>query len=343
MAAGDPLREQVRQTLARCPGGLVLAVSGGPDSVALLRAALAERPSPEYPLVLAHLNHQLRGQESDGDEAFVVALHQRLCAEGAEQLECVCSRIDVAAAARQCGENLEATARQLRYDWLLLVAKERKLGWIATGHTATDQAETVLHRLLRGAGWQGLRGIAACRPLADGVELVRPLLTVGRPDVLAYLHELGQPYRHDSSNDDLGHTRNRIRHELLPLLARDYNPAIVAILGRLGELAQDTYQAEIDSAAELLQAAELPRAGRLLIFDRKRLAAAARHRVRSLFRLVWQREGWPVARMGRDAWERLAGVVFGEVPAVDLPGPIHARRRRGVIQVGVLDTPRKRQ
>src|SRR5690606_24443286 len=127
------------------------------------------------------------------------------------------------------GENLEQVAREERYAWLARVAAEEGAGWVATGHTADDQAETVLHRLLRGTGLRGLRGIAARRELRPGIWLLRPLLHLGRADVLAYLGALGQDYRRDSSNLDPRFTRNRIRSELLPLL-RTFNPDVTRAL-----------------------------------------------------------------------------------------------------------------
>src|SRR5262249_46014861 len=194
-------------------GGLVVAVSGGPDSVALVRALAAARGRHDPPpLILAHLNHQLRGPESDADEGFVAGLHAALVAAGVPALDLCRGRRDVGAEARARGGNLEAVARRLRYRWRAGVARERGARWVATGHTANDQAETVLHRLLRGTGLQGLRGIAARRELEPGVGVVRPLLRATRADVLAYLGGLGQPYRHDSSNEDRRQTRNRIPH-----------------------------------------------------------------------------------------------------------------------------------
>jgi tRNA(Ile)-lysidine synthase len=205
---------------------------------------------------------------------------------------------------------------------------------VATGHTADDQAETVLHRLLRGTGLQGLRGIAPRRELETGVEVVRPLLRATRADVLAYLAALGQTYRHDSSNDSLDRTRNRIRHELLPHLVQGYNPAVVALLGRLAEQADEAWREERDAAAELLRHAELPRAGALLIFDRAALAAAPRRLVRAMLRMAWEREGWPVGGMGYEDWQRLADLVQEETGAVDLPGRVRARCRGRVLQLG---------
>jgi tRNA(Ile)-lysidine synthase len=328
----------VRRCLARLgdgPRGLVVAVSGGPDSVALVRAlgAARERDAP-IRLVLAHLNHQLRGLESDADQDFVHTLHARLVEAGVPALELCSGRLDVAGAAREEGTNLEATARRSRYRWLAEVARAHGLNWVATGHTANDQAETVLHRLLRGTGLQGLRGIAARRELEPGVSVVRPLLEATRAEVLAYLQGLGQPYREDQSNRDLRHTRNRIRHELLPHLAERYNPRVVAVLSRLAGQADEAFRAEEQAAADLLRQVELPRAGALLILDATRLAAAPRRLVRAAFRLVWAREGWPVDALGYEGWERLCGLVFDESRAVDLPGRVHARRRGGVVQLG---------
>ena len=334
-----PLVAAVRRCLDRfdLPLAGVVAVSGGPDSVALLLALIKLRgPSPAGPLVIYHCNYQLRGAESDADEAFVRELHARLVAEGTPGLGFECGRFDLRAEVARRHANLEEVARLHRYEYLRQVAVDEGLPWIATGHTADDQAETVLHRLLRGTGLRGLRGIAARRPVYRDTPLpvVRPLLTVTRAEVLTFLEQERQPYRQDSSNLDLDYTRNRIRHELLPHLAERYNPAIVAVLGRLAEQAEEVYRHEEEAARALLTAAERARAGALLIFDRRSLAAADRQRVREAFRLAWEREGWPLGGMGFDDWERLAGVVWGEGTAVDLPGGVRARALPNVVQLG---------
>jgi len=316
-------------------GGLVVAVSGGPDSVALLCLLLELAPrSVSGPVIVAHLNHQLRGAESDADEAFVRELYAGLATSCGVALQLRCELIDVAGTASAAGANLEGTARRLRYDWLGRVAQEAGVAWIATGHTADDQAETVLHRLLRGTGLKGLRGIAARRLLLPGVEIIRPLLPVRRADLLAYLREIGQGFRTDSSNSDPRYTRNRIRHQLLPLLREQFNPAVESVLSRLAEQAEEAFHAEEEQARRLLSDAERPRAGLLLVFDRPILSAAPRRLVRELFRLVWEREGWLVDKMGFDGWERLAAVALGEAAGVDLPGHIQARCGERVVQIG---------
>jgi tRNA(Ile)-lysidine synthase len=165
--------------------------------------------------------------------------------------------------------------------------------------------------------------------LAEGVELVRPLLAVMRRDVLAFLEQLGQDFREDSSNADLRLTRNRIRRELLPLLASQYNPEIVSVLARLAQQAEEAYHDEERRAAELLAEAERPRAGSILVFDAARLKAATRPDIRAMFRLVWEREGWGSGGLGFADWERLGTVARGELTATDLPGRVricHAGR-----------------
>jgi tRNA(Ile)-lysidine synthase len=317
--------------------GVVVAVSGGADSVALLRALDSARSlRTPLPLLVAHLNHQLRGDDSDADEQFVVDLHARLTAAGRPHLSLGRTRRDIAAEARAERGNLESVARRERYKWLAELARSHGMKHIVTGHSANDRAETVLHRLLRGSGLRGLRGIAARRELEPGLTLSRPLLSATRADILAYLHELSQSYREDASNDDLRYTRNRLRHALLPLLAEQYNPAIVRVLASLAAQAEEIYQSEEAAALALLSEAELPRAGPLLIFDRSRLLTAPRHRVREMFRLVWTRENWPVGGMDHAAWERVASVVFDDLTAVDLPGGLHFHRRERVVQAGCV-------
>jgi tRNA(Ile)-lysidine synthase len=307
----------------------VVAVSGGPDSIALAHALV--HSSPVQRIVIAHVNHRLRGAESDADEAFVAALPAIWRPEDPTRLTCRVTRFDTREEAR--GENLEAFAREQRYKWLAQMARTEEAAWVAAAHTADDQAETVLFRLLRGSGLDGLRAMPACRPLEGAIDLVRPLLTARRADVLAYLQSEQQPFREDSSNRDCTFTRNRIRHDLMPRLEADHNPALVASLCRLAEQAQDV-QAEMHAlAAELLNRAELPRAGDMLVFRRDVLAAAPPHRVREMFRLVWTREGWPQSAMGFDEWQRLVTLVHGDVPAWDLPGGVYARNASRVIQL----------
>jgi tRNA(Ile)-lysidine synthase len=302
----------VRNCLERLggQGRGVVAVSGGADSVALLRALAESTPGD---LVVAHLNHLLRGEESDADADFVQSLYPSL----PHRVE----SIDVVSFAKSDGDNLEAAARRIRYEFLTRVARETHASWVATAHTMDDQAETILHRLIRGSGLRGLRGIAAKRKLSPGIQLLRPLLTVSRAQVIEFLQESGQQWREDKSNQDQRFTRNRIRHELLPLL-RQFNPAIAETLARAAEQAEEVFTEIEEQSQRDLAMAERPKAGGVVILNRAALADFAGHRLRELFHAIWQREGWPLGDMTREHWQRAADVALGRAPSWDLPGRI---------------------
>jgi tRNA(Ile)-lysidine synthase len=205
---------------------VAVAVSGGRDSVCLLHV-LRELAGPVGFCVagVAHLNHQLRGAASDEDEHFVAALAARLGLPFWSERAAVGSE----------GGNLEEAARRARHRFFFRLIREGRADRVATGHTSSDQAETVLFRLLRGSGLSGLAGILPVT--REG--LIRPLIGVSREETGAYLRERGIPWREDASNADPRFARNRIRHDLLPSLERDWNPSIAAALANLGDLAAE--------------------------------------------------------------------------------------------------------
>ncbi len=219
--------------------GLRLAVglSGGADSVALLRV-LAER-ARELGLVLraAHLHHGLRGEEADGDLAFSRALAGELGLPFHEARVETESEAKADAASGKAAETIEEAARRLRYGWFRQLMASREVDAVATAHTLDDQAETVLAKFLRGAWTEGLSGIHPVVEFPEG-RILRPLLAVTRGEVEAYLGALGQGWREDSSNRHLTFTRNRIRHELLPLL-ESWNPQLREHLAQMAQLARD--------------------------------------------------------------------------------------------------------
>ncbi len=221
------------------PGDRVgVAVSGGADSVALLRLMLELRQELGIVLSVVHFNHKIRGDDADRDEQFVSDLAQSL------GLQFHCSSGDAPAVARDQGLSLEAAARQLRYGFFESLLSGDILDRVATAHTLDDQAETVLLRLIRGAWTKGLASVhpvvAVCaRGSQAAATIVRPLLEVRRFELEAYLACLGQNWRDDVTNLDPKHTRNRVRHELLPLLETSYNPAIRTVLAEMAEIARD--------------------------------------------------------------------------------------------------------
>ena len=220
---------------------LVVACSGGPDSTALLHALLALQPATGLNLHVAHLNHDFRGQEAEDDAAFVARMARRL------NLPSTVEEADPIAYQRERGiSSFEEAAREVRYRFLTRLANRIDANAIALGHTADDQAETILMHILRGAGLSGLRGMQELSPWRDAPNqetafLFRPLLQATRSETRAYCLELNIPFREDSTNSSLRFTRNRIRHKLLPIL-RDYNPQIRDALVRIGRASTESHQ-----------------------------------------------------------------------------------------------------
>ena len=170
-------------------------------------------------LYVAHLNHGLRGSAADADEVWLRSLCERL------KLMLDVEKMDVSAIAAEQGDGWEAAARSARYNFLRRAAERIGGRFVATAHTANDQVETVLHRILRGTGIEGLGGDGESEAAYAGIALVRPMLTLTRRDVVEYLSAIGQDYRTDATNQDTQWTRNRLRHELLPRFARRLQPA----------------------------------------------------------------------------------------------------------------------
>ena len=217
-----------RHAMLRAGDRVGVAVSGGSDSVALLRIMEELSRREGVRLSVLHFNHSLRGEASEGDEQFVTDLAAQLA------LPFFSCREDVASVARAGHWNLEDAGRRLRYDFFAGLVEKGKINRAAVGHTADDQAETVLARILRGTGPSGL---AAIYPVNGCV--IRPLLEIRRIELRQYLRELGQPWREDASNHDQTRLRSRLRHQVLPILEREIQPAVVANLGRLAKRSQE--------------------------------------------------------------------------------------------------------
>ncbi len=214
---------------------VLLAVSGGADSIALLHTmkALASAGTVHADLVCVHINHRLRGSESDGDERFVIETATAL------GLDVVFRTVDVKAHAKAHKLSLETAARQLRLKRFAEAARANGCKWIATGHQQDDNAETVLQRLSRGTGFRGLAAIAPTRKLEGDLWLARPLLDCRRSEIVAYLESKGLPWREDRTNTDCAHTRNFVRHRLLPALERQ---SVGSLVGELAELAASAWK-----------------------------------------------------------------------------------------------------
>jgi len=293
--------EQVLRTISRysmLPRGAHagVAVSGGADSVALLHLLHRLAPAREWSLAVLHFDHHLREAESDGDRRFVETLAASL------GLPCFAGSADVRAAAQ--GGNLEQTARHLRYRFFAEVRERQALDVVATGHTASDQAETVLMRLLRGASPDSLAGI---RAVNDG-WIVRPLLELTRDQVRQWLRAAGLNWREDSSNTENCYDRNRLRHEVLPLLRSQWNPKVEGALARLAALAardEEFWQSQVDAIWS--EAAARNGLGIVLNVERLRLEHPAL-RARVLMRACVEAAGGPL-RMTNEQVDGLLSLV----------------------------------
>jgi tRNA(Ile)-lysidine synthase len=213
------------------------------------------------------------------------------------------------------------------------MARRANVPFIATGHTADDQAETVLFRMLRGSGLRGLAGIPPLRRWR-GVTIIRPMLHIRRAMVLDYLAARQQSFRTDSSNESLRFARNRIRQQLIPFLEREFSPLIVARLNTLADQAGQWDRALNLHVVRCLRRCELARSAALVILDVQKLANYSEFLLCEIGRHIWRREHWPQGDMSAAHWHRLAAAMRGAVSAVDFPGGISARHLPRVVRIG---------
>ena len=226
------LLEFIRERqLMRAGDRVGIAVSSGADSVALLRAVVELRDELGVVLSVAHFHHGIRA-EADSDQQFVNALADQF------DLDFHVASADVPAHAASKHMTLEAAGRELRYRWMRGLIAEGKLDKIATAHTQDDQAETVLMRVIRGAGTRGLAGIYPSIVEDESAVIIRPFLQTARSDIVQYLRSLNQEWREDATNLDLAHLRNRVRHELIPILETKFNPSLRRTLSENAEVAR---------------------------------------------------------------------------------------------------------
>lgn len=300
--------------LVERPASVLLAVSGGCDSVALACGWLELAGRRGDRLAVAHFDHRMR-PESGRDAEFVSAFAARWGIE---------FHSERAASTGRCSEE---SARRRRYAFLARAARQLGFSYVAVAHTADDQVETVLQAILRGTGLAGLGGMPAARSLDGHTRVVRPMLTIARHCAKAFLDERGQAYCTDTSNRDTSYTRNRIRHELLPLLRQEFNPRVDAALTRLAEIARlATAHLERD-AAQLLQTAIIDSSPAAVVMRSEPLASADRLLACQAVRLLFTRQGWPRQRLGMAELRRITALAEGPNPAAwDLPGGVRVAR-----------------
>lgn len=326
---------------------VAVAVSGGADSVALLLALVEQAPQHGLVLSVAHVNHELRGEESHGDEAFVTEL------AATHGLPFHVLRRNVLQAARSSRQGIEETAREVRYAFFASLVAVGKVDSVATAHTLDDQAETVLMRLLRGAWTEGLGAIHPVVELPGNGRIVRPLLATTRVQVEAFLKTRRQAWREDSSNTDQSFTRNRVRHQLLPALL-EYNPRLRESLANLSATARDEeacWQAELADVLPMIllhgkpvrgggrSASTLPGENSLSI-EIERLRSLHPAKRRRVLRAAIGKLG---ATLGFEHTEVLLNMCgFGTAKAptrLDLPNGIRAERSARELRLSVNGGP----
>lgn len=306
----EKLKNRLREVPVSSQNVLV-AVSGGADSVALLRGLEALRPEINLRLIVAHFNHKIRGEAADNDENWVADLSEKLeipCYIGVAQTEPE-STIS------------EENARDQRYQFLIETAQKTGARFVVLAHHADDQAETVLHHILRGTGISGLRGIPRSRQLVEGVTLIRPMLDIRRAEIIDYLHEISQEFRIDHTNSESQFTRNRIRNELLPSLRKDFNPQFETALLRLSQQAGE-YQQLVDSIVDGLESSVfVDRQENICRINMDALEYQPLLIIRSCFVRLWTLQNWPRKSMGNHEWTVLSESLQSK-KSFTLPGAI---------------------
>lgn len=308
---------------------MLLAVSGGADSVALLRGSLELARQQPVDFCVAHLDHGLRTQSAD-DARWVAALCEQLTVKAVIQQTTV----------ERDGRSLEEAARQVRYDFLQTVAEQLSCSTIVTAHHAGDQVETVLHNLVRGTGISGLRGMQNVREIGNGIRLARPMLQIDRLTIDEYLESIGQASRVDVTNTDRSLTRSRIRHELIPQLEQEYNPKVRTALLRLAQQSAELEDTLNQLADDALLKSILEKTDDVVRLSRSKLASLPDHLLRHCFLRLWAQQSWPRQRMGFREWNRLAESCRS-VLKFDLPDRMRVRCRSDLLFIERAVVPNK--
>ena len=333
------------------PKKILLAVSGGADSVAMFHCVRRLDGVTPDQLIVAHFDHGVR-PDSASDAAWVRQLAET------SGVQCVIGSRNAADLADNDGyDDSEDALRRARYLFLEREAHRFGVRTVWTAHTLDDQIETVLHRILRGTGLRGLTGIPVTRPFDNGngdsmeqIRIFRPMLQIDRLAIVDFLREIGQPWREDATNAATDYTRNRIRHELLPLIESRYASGVRRSLARLATLANDavrhldtriarwydqvirieteTVPANTDSAENRTTENTTVRV------DRASLADQESELIRELLRRIWRECRWPQREMGFDHWNTLAGMLHTGSPRRRMfPGGILATVRRHALEL----------
>jgi tRNA(Ile)-lysidine synthase len=329
LPSGRPLVEKAMQTISAyrmlegC-SALLAGVSGGPDSVCLLHLLLEYAGQKNIRLGVAHFNHGLRGAGADQDEAFVHSLANRY------GLSFHTAKADVSREARASGRSVEEAGRRLRYRFFRKTADRMGFDRIALGHTQADNAEQVLMNILRGSGPAGLCGIPPVRR-----TVIRPLIRVSREEIMGYAEENRLSYRTDPSNTDPAFLRNRIRHQLLPLLKKQYNPAVEKTLNRMADIFREdeAWLEEVISVS--LENARISSDSSECLLDLAALQTCHKAHLRRLLRRALEEVKGDLRSITHTHINAAIEMIYSRHPegSIDLPSRIRVQKRRGCLAV----------
>ena len=296
---------------------VVVAVSGGPDSVALTYLFHRLKKRCHLYLHLAHLNHMIRKDQARADSLFVGKLAKKL------DLPLTCENIKVEDFARKAKLSLEDAARRVRYDFLLKVAKANFASKIALGHNQDDQAETVLMRFLRGSGFSGLRGIPPTRKMQDRL-IIRPLIEIKRSEILRFLSAKNIPFRTDSSNLENLYFRNRIRNKLMPFLEKDFNPNLKEMLVNFAENVSEDFDYLEKMGEDRFKAVRVNSAKPKIVLNVRKLFMLHKALQKLVTRLAIKELKGNVRRVDYRHWKELEDLAVKrpQESVVDLPGGV---------------------
>ena len=331
----EKIAEFVRsQGLFASNNRVVLAISGGADSISLLyaMAALKGESQIHCEFICGHINHSIRGAQSDADEKFVIEQAGKLGFQAATR------RVDVPAYANREKISIETAGRMLRTESLIDIAASNDCDCIVTAHHKDDNAETLIQRLGRGTGFRGLGGIWPVRKFG-GVDFARPLLCVRRAEIVEYLQQGGLKWRTDRTNEDLKHRRNFIRHRLLPNLQNETEGSLALILCQLAQAARSFYMRVCNRADELTENGLISQAG-VIELDTEMFAAEHPEVQVEMFRRALLSSGSGERDFSSEHYERILGLIKSgqSSRAVELPGGYLARYEYGKMLFSKRDT-----
>lgn len=310
---------------------VLAAVSGGPDSVALVRSLIFLKPSYNLNIGIAHLNHLLRGEDSLRDEAFVRELAQKF------GLPFFCEQKDVRSHAEHHRLSVEEAGREVRYDFFSMLSHGHGYKKIATGHNKNDNAELVLMNLLRGAGPKGLSGIP---PMRDNLY-IRPLIRKTKKEILDFLKTDDQPFRIDASNTDTAYLRNAVRHRLIPVLESDYNPGIIDALDRLSHILRQEEEYLDAEAQRRFESCLTGKEASFISFSKKKLSELHPAMVNRVIRKGIEMVKKDLRRISLSHMSDILDFCFNRHSgfSLDLPGRIRIYKQKDTLTIKKEERP----